>query len=140
MAATERYTRWAVFEQAILNKLEDPQKCRETVLRRQREVDDEACESELVSAYFRSQLRRHGQDPETCCLYWTTAEVTELLNTATGMRIAVNRATHYLRALSIPQLAYTKRDGVPGWVWRGPKANRRQHPVVFSKLPYAPPG
>jgi hypothetical protein len=134
------YTRWAAFERAVLSKVADPQKCRETILRRQQEVDADANESDLVAAYFRVQLRKRELDPETCVIYWTTAEVTEWLAAATGTKLPVNKATPYLRTLSIAELRYTKKTGVPGWVWRGRKAGKAQQPIVYSKLPYIPPG
>lgn len=130
------YTRWAAFEHAVLAKVSDPDKCRKVISRRQTEIDDDSKEADLVAAYVRSKLQRAKLDPDTCCVYWTSAEVTEWLVAATGAKIPVNRATPYLRALSIPELRYTKKNGVPGWIWRGARAKKSATSVVFRKLKY----
>jgi hypothetical protein len=131
------YTRWAAFEDAVLAKVKGPDRCRELIRKRQAEVDDEANEADLVAAHFRLELREHDLDPARCCVFLSTAEVAEWL-AAAGIKIALNKITTYLNTLTIPELRYTKKNGVPGWVWRGPKAEKKARAVMFSRLPYVP--
>lgn len=133
-------TRWAAFEAAVLSKVSNPQKCLETILRRQQEVDDETTESDLVAEHFREVLRDQKCDPDTCCVYWTTAEMANMLNAAIGVKTPINKVTPFLRILAIPELKYSKKDGKPGWVWRGAKAKPNQSSAVFAKLKCLPPG
>jgi hypothetical protein len=128
------FTRWSAFEAAVLAKLCDPDSCRETILRRQGEVDDETNEAELVASHFRSELRVRGQDPAACCVFLTTGEATEWVQEATGAKIPITRTTPYLRTLAIVELRYTKKNGVPGWIWKGLKAGRKDKSVPLSTL------
>jgi hypothetical protein len=119
------YTRWAAFEHAVLAKLKNPDEVRATILERQREVDDERYECELVAAYIRRRLKSARYDPDTACVFMSTAELTEWLELATGDRKHVTRTTPYLTALAIPELRRSTKDGVHGWIWRGATAPRK---------------
>ena len=116
------YSRWAAFEEQVLARVEDPEKCMEVIARRQSQVDADSNEADLVAAYFRQQLHEARQDPQRCCVFLSTAEITKWLQEAIGSKLPINKTTPYLRALGIPQLRYTKKNGAPGWVWRGAKA------------------
>ena len=48
--------------------------------------------------------------------------MTDWLKKATRKSWHTNRATAYLKQLRIPQLSPTKKDGTPGWRWRGVEA------------------
>jgi hypothetical protein len=104
----------------------------EVIAQRQLDVDDDANIADLVAAYFRNQLKREGQHPETCNVFVPTTTVAEWLVAATGAKIRINRATPYLKMLSIPELRYTKQNGTPGWVWRGPQAAKTQQLVFLG--------
>jgi hypothetical protein len=132
------FSRWAKFEEAVLAKVEDPEKCKKVIALRQAQIDDDANEADLVAAYLRAQLREQKEDPETCCVFMTTPEITKWLQDAIGSKLPINKATPYLRTLAIPELRYSKKDGVPGWVWRGRKAPVGATAKVFSKLPFDP--
>lgn len=134
MKSPQKFTRWGPFEGAVLAKLKKPARISRLIAKRQTDVDDESNEADLVASYFRRKLGNNRLDPSSCCVFLTTAEVTEFLIIATGTKIPVTRATPYLKNLVIPELAYTKKNGVPGWVWRGPKAGKKQRSVVFAKL------
>jgi hypothetical protein len=132
------FSRWALFEAAVLAKVVDPEKCKKVIAQRQTEIDDDANEAVLVAAYLRAQLREQKEDPETCCIFMTTAEIAMSLREAIGSKLAINKATTFLRTLAIPELRYSAKNGVPGWVWRGRKAPADATAKVFSKLPYNP--
>src|SRR4051794_7800276 len=85
------FSRWAMFEKGVLSKVEHTEECKQVIAERQAQVDDEANEADLVAAHFRAQLREHRLDPETCRVFFTTAELTEWLVQATGMKsLAIN--------------------------------------------------
>jgi hypothetical protein len=44
------------------------------------------------------------------------------LRAATKKHRGTSQATAYLQGLRIPALSKTKKDGRPGWRWRGPQA------------------
>jgi hypothetical protein len=133
------FSRWALFEGAVLSKVEDPAKCKRVIAQRQSQVDDDSNEADLVAAYIRKKLRDKQQNPGTCCIFFTTAEITAWLQEATGTKLAINKATPYLRTLAIAELRYTKKNGVPGWVWRCPEGRPGKAATMFSKLGYIPP-
>jgi hypothetical protein len=132
------YSRWAAFEAAVLSKVKDPKKCMKVIAQRQARVDDDSNEADLVAAHIRKKLKDNSEDPDTCCIFFMTPEITRWLQEATGTKLPINKATPYLRALAIPELRYTKKNGVPGWVWRGPRAKAKQSAVAFSKLGFFP--
>src|SRR5262245_11576821 len=70
------FSRWALFEAQVLAKVKFPEKCKKVIAKRQSQVDDDSTEAELVAACIRLKIRQKGQNPEVCCLFWTTAEIT----------------------------------------------------------------
>jgi hypothetical protein len=133
------FSRWALFEKEVLAKVKDPEKCKAVIAQRQAHIDDDSHEADLVAAYIRLRLCDERQNPDSCCFFFTTAEITTWLQQATGTKLPINKATPFLRHLSIPELTYSKKNGVPGWVWRGRKASKEQKSIVFSKLRFIPP-
>jgi hypothetical protein len=129
------FTRWALFEAAVLMKVEYPEQCRKVILKRQSQIDDDANEADLVAAHIRTQLREKRLQPDSCCVFLTTAEITKWLQEALGNKyFPINKATPYLRALCIPELRYSKKEGVPGWVWRGLKTKPGKAAEMLSKV------
>jgi hypothetical protein len=134
------FSRWASFEQAVLSKVNNPEQCKEVIAQRQVQVDDDSNEADLIVAFIRRKLQDKNENPDTCCVYFTTSEITACLHEATGTKLPINKATPHLRALAIVELRYTKKNGVPGWVWRGRQADINTPARVFSKLGYVPRG
>src|SRR4051794_28554899 len=71
------FSRWALFEEAVLSKVKTPEKCKKVIAQRQSQVDDDSCEADLVGAHIRNKLRAKKQDPATCAIFFTTAEITD---------------------------------------------------------------
>ncbi len=136
--AETTFTRWSSFEKAVLSKVANPEACKKLIAERQAEVDDDSNETDLVVDFFRQKLRDENQNPDTCCLFFTTAEITDWLQKATGNNLPINKATPYLRALSIAELSYSKKTGRPGWVWRGSHAKPKKTATMFNKLRLIP--
>jgi hypothetical protein len=128
------YTRWSSFEKEVLEKVNNPVECRKLILLRQEEIDDEADEADLVASYFRQIIRMKKHDPDHCCVYWPTAEIVDVVAKATGEKKKLTKVTPYLKELRIPELAYTHKNGAPGWIWRGHKASVNKSSAVFSTL------
>ncbi len=134
------FSRWALFEGAVLSKVANTEKCKTVIAQRQIQVDDDSNEADLVAAHLRQKLHDKKQNPDTCCLFFTTAEITTWLQEATGNKyLPINKTTPYLRTLAIAELRYTKKNGVPGWVWRGRKGKPGQTATMFSKIGIIPP-
>jgi hypothetical protein len=134
-------SRWALFEDDVLSKVKNPEDCKRIIAQRQAQVDDDSHEADLVASFIRKKLQDNRQDADTCCLFFTTAEIAAWVNEALDSRkpLANNKVTPYLRPLGIRELRTSKRDGVPGWVWRGRAAKPGQTPISFSRLPYGLP-
>jgi hypothetical protein len=134
-------SRWALFEDNVLSRVEKPEDCNRIIAQRQAQVDDDSHESDLVASFIRKKLHDNRQDADTCCLFFTIPEITAWINEALDSRksLANNKTTPYLRTLAIAELRYSKREGTPGWVWCGRSAKRGQTPISFNRLPYLPP-
>ena len=126
MAELKTFTRWADWEQGVLSRVNDPDKCQHRIRERQQAVDDDATEAQLVAAEFRQALRRRGFDPDSACVFVPSRIAAKLLKTVTGVNRATNYATRYLRTLKIAELSRTEKDSVPGWRWRGSKAKEEE--------------
>jgi hypothetical protein len=114
--------RWAAWAGAVLARVDNPEECRAVILRRQQEVDHDRGEAELVEAEFREMLSRAGHDPDRGCVFIPSGKAADWLRAATKKHRTTSQASAYLQGLGIPALSKTKKDGRPGWRWRGPLA------------------
>lgn len=119
----EKFTRWAPWEQQVLSKVNDPGGCQKLIKNRQKAVDADKSEAELVVDHFRRELKRRNHVPKTCCVFIPSRVAAEWLYAATLDRRVTNKATEHLKGLGIVQLKKTKKDGSPGWRWKDPNAN-----------------
>jgi len=122
MSQSQDQFRWAAWAGGVLSRVGQPQECLAAIQQRQEVVDDDAGEADLVAAEFRDALRRAGHDPERGCVFVPSGTAADWLKAATRRHWATNRATAHLKALRVPELSPTKKDGRPGWRWRGPGA------------------
>jgi len=120
----ERPSRWGAWERDVLSKVDRPAECQRLIQRRQAEVDDDRNEADEVAWQFRDQLRRRGHDPDMDCFFILSGIAAEWLSNVSGKRWATNKATSHLKTLAIPELTVSKKDGRPGWCWRGKGAAR----------------
>lgn len=115
-------SRWAAWEEGVLARVGRSVACQRLLRKRQEVADSDADEAELVAAQFRQELGQRGHDPESVCVFIPARDAADWLKGATRQHRATNKATAYLASLSIRQLSRTKKDGKPGWKWRGEKA------------------
>ncbi len=83
----------------------------------------DSAQAELVAGVFREKLTGFDHDPRTDCVFITSGTAAEWLRAATRVARATNRATAYLTTLQIVELSKSKKDGQPGWRWRGEAAD-----------------
>jgi hypothetical protein len=117
--------RWPTWQREVLAKVERPDECEQLNLLRQRDMDDDAQEQDLVVAHFRKCLADKGFNPDRDFVFIPTATLHKWLADATGEARPITKVTAYLRTLAIPQMRYVKRHGCPGWTWRGAHATPR---------------
>ncbi len=113
------YSRWATWEQDVLAKVDRPDECLREILERQGAADADTGEAEEVAAEFCKRLRDEGHDPDRETVFIPSRQAAAWLKAATGQHRATNKATIYLGSLGLPELRKSKKDGTPGWCWRG---------------------
>ena len=118
-----KHGRWAQWEASVLSRVANPQKCQQLIRRRQRAVDDEQDETQLVTELLRRMIRKCRHDPDTCAVFIPTAMLAEWISNFTGERMAVTKVTPYLKTLGIFELRRrTRRSWGAGWIWQGANA------------------
>jgi hypothetical protein len=133
-------TRWSLWERAVLAKLDCPHELQDLILARQRQLDDDESEAQLVADFFRDSLLRHGCDPDRERIFIPNADALVWVNSALGESQPKNRASTKLKNLGIPQL---QRDsakdsrgyGCRGWLWTGPNASSDTPKRFFRNAP-----
>jgi hypothetical protein len=123
--------RWAAWAGDVLSRVENNEECLAEFQRRQEAVDDDNEEAELVAAEFADRLREAGHDPESACVFIPSRIAAEWLSAATRQSCSTNKASAHLKALRLPRLEKTKKDGCPGWRWRGVNA---QEDATMARL------
>src|SRR5258708_7488341 len=108
MGQLNKYARWSEWEASVLSRVKDPLKCQKVILVRQRNVDDDQDESDLVAARFREKLSWEKQNPDTCCVFIRTSTLAEWLGALNGGQMHQTRVTPYLKTLGIPELERPK--------------------------------
>jgi hypothetical protein len=127
-------TRWAPWERAVLAKLESPEELQELILARQRQLDDDDSEAQLVADYFREQLIMRSCDPDTARVFIANGFALVWVNRALGETKAKNKASTRLNDLGIPELRRgsakdSRGHDYRGWHWTGVRArcDAREH-------------
>jgi hypothetical protein len=134
MAEMKSFTRWAAWEKQVLAKVSDPEACQKVILKRQKEIDADDNDANLVANHFRAKLKQFDQDPETCHVGVRIDTVAQWVEEATGLGLTKTKVTPYLATLPIRELyqKHTKRGSV--WCWRGPQAKKGSRPVDVEKV------
>jgi hypothetical protein len=110
-------------------------------LARQAVLDDDEQERDLVVAEFRERLLRKNIDPDRAVVFVPTSIIHDWLQHATDERRSVTKVTPYLRTLAIAELRFaSKRNGVPGWEWRGRQAPKNAKAVHIERTTASPRG
>jgi hypothetical protein len=115
-------TRWSSWEKGVLSKTDNFPGCQTAILERQKVIDTDNEERDLVADFFREQIELCGRNAETDVLFITTAVAAEWLIRATSKRLPTNQASNCLAGLGIPELRRSKTNGIRGWYWTGPES------------------
>lgn len=132
------FTRWATWEKQVLAKVSDPTTCQKVILRRQKEIDADDSEANLVGNCFREKLTAMGQDPQGCHVSVRIDTVAKWVEDATALNLAKTKVTPYLAMLPIPELYQKRMKHGSVWCWRGPKAAKGSKPLDIEKLKAVP--
>jgi hypothetical protein len=129
--AGEVATRWGPWEAGVLSRVDDPQACRQVILARQKQADDDDETRSLVAERFAEELRKRGHDPDREYVRIPHSEATRWLNAVIsprGKELAANRASSELRNLQLPQLKKIRTEAGAAWDWR--VSARRNQPCA----------
>lgn len=124
-------TRWASWESGVLSRVDMGTECQSLIAERQAAIDTDHEEQTIVADHFREMLRLHKHNPNDCCVFIPSSMAAQWVADATGEPRPVNRASAFLSGIGIAELRKSKK-GVPGFVWRGPKAEPTSTAVWFN--------
>ena len=114
------FSRWSIWEKAVLSRVDDPEKCQALIAERQAAIDEDQSESDTVADGVRGELFRRGHVPEKECIWIPSADIAQLLNRLENEpHRAFNRAMTHLYTLNIPEIRKSKSDGERGCLWTG---------------------
>jgi hypothetical protein len=121
VAPLTRFSRWGLWEAAVLARLPEPADAQKVIEERQAEVDDDREESELVREAFVNELKFRGHNPDQDAIFIPSKVAAQILLDATNERRPTNKASAHLKTLGISELRKSDRDQ-KGWVWTGKRA------------------
>lgn len=127
-----KYSRWGSWEEDVLTRVEDPQKCQKLILERQGEVDEDDEEADSMREYIARQLSAGGFDPQTAVVFIPSDVAAEWVIDATREGRSKGKASSYLRQLNVPCLEYVRQAKRRGYRWVGPKAGDE---AIEAELP-----
>ncbi len=127
-APLARFSRWALWEQAVLARLNDPAALQASIAERQQLADVELDESQIVEDYFRQRLEALNYDADVDRVHIPTGVAAEWFKQATGERHSVTGASRLLTQKhdegKLTQLAPNPcRSYGRGFVWTGDQAD-----------------
>jgi hypothetical protein len=128
------FTRWGAWEQGVLSRVAEPEECQKVIEERQKAVDEDHAEGDLVREHVTQCLQDRGHNPVNEIIFIPAATMADWVNGATGERRPVNKANAYLNTLFIKELRKSKDIGKRGYRWTGTKAEPRQ-----AVVPLKPP-
>jgi hypothetical protein len=118
--ALEKFSRWARWEAGVLARVSNPAAAQAVIAERQESIDDDHAESDVVRSYFVRELTERGHFPDTDGVFIDSRTAALMVNAACGEKYPTNKASSYLRTLSIKELRKSNfHGGERGWAWRG---------------------
>ena len=122
------FTRWAAWEDAVLQRLPEPGEAQAVILERQAEVDAEGEESEILEEFFADQLKRLKYDAENDVVHIPSSIAARWFNWSQNDNLRVGSVTRVLKQLHsekrIKRLAPDKSRTVGrGFLWVGNSAD-----------------
>jgi hypothetical protein len=115
-----KHSRWAAWDSQVMARLPEPTEVAQLLADRRHEVDEDSAEADVVREAFVVELCRRGHRPNREAIWIPSIIVAGIVNEATNeLRRPTNRATAYLRTLTISELRESRRGQGRGWAWRG---------------------
>lgn len=130
-------TRWAAWESGVLSKVDRAEECQRTIIDRQGVIDEDNSDRDLIRDYICKQISGVGGDPDTSLFQIPSALMAEWVSTATRTNYQTNRATTFVKGLSIAELTPARDKHFRGWIWCGSNSTERE-PTRFPS-PQQPP-
>jgi hypothetical protein len=122
-ASLNRFSRWSMWERAVLSRVCDPSECQRVIEERQAAIDDDQSEADNVREGFIEELRKRGHCHETQVIWMPSKEAAAIVNRVENEeRLPFNRAMTHLYMLGIPEIRRSNR-GARGCLWTGSKAD-----------------
>lgn len=116
----KRFSRWSLWEQAVLSRIGDPTECQRVIEERQAVIDDDKTEADMVREGLRNELSRRGHDPDTEVIWIPSTEAAQIVNRIENEEHrSYNRAMTHLYMLNIQELRRSNRGQRRGCVWSG---------------------
>ncbi len=122
-------TRWASWERDVLGKTFGWGMIQTEIVKRQKAVDDDDDERSHVAQFFVERLEERGHFADSETVRIPSLIAAEWVSDATRTKLPTNRASAFIRGLSIPQLR-PSRTGGRGWVWTGANSKDKQARVL----------
>jgi hypothetical protein len=132
----QKYSRWAVWEDQVLSRCENPDECLRVILERQSDMDADQEESDMIREAFATQLVRHGYRPAEVVALFSSEAMAAVIKEATGEPRARNKASAYLNTVKPAEMAKCDKRDSRGWLWSGALARPEQEPVRISSFKY----
>lgn len=114
-------TRWGLWESEVLARVENPSRCMKLIEQRTSEMDADREDGDRIRETFAEVLKdvacTHASSKVRFLL--TSAATTQLVERALNERLTAARASAQIKALGIPELRKSNRNGQRLWLWQG---------------------
>jgi hypothetical protein len=133
-ADLNRFSRWSMWERAVLSRVGDPAECQRVIEERQAAIDDDQSQADSVREGFREELHRRGHCPDTQIVWMPSKEAAAIVNRVENEeRRPFNRAMTHLYMLGIPEIRRSNRGG-RGCVWTGLRADPQAASITLNDV------
>src|SRR5262249_23183183 len=113
----------------ILTKLDDYLEIEKEVLARQKTMDDDQEEKNMIIEFFRGKLEDLGHDADRDKILLPSTIIADWVSEATREKYATNRASAFLKGLSISYLSKSDRNGKRMWLWTGGHSDKHKDSI-----------
>ncbi len=139
VAPLTRYSRWSLWEDAVLSRVAEPSDCQRVIEERQAAVDDDQNDQDFLRQGFRDELKSRGNDPDTEIVFIPSGDAAAIANKIEGEeKRPYNRAMMHLFTLGIPEIRKSARGGKRGCAWVGPAATPNTMMTLMKGVAWFP--
>jgi hypothetical protein len=125
----KQYTRWALWERAVLSKCKEPDECMNVLAERRGEMDDDQAEAAEIREAFVKDLEGCKLDSNTCVIRYFSSDAWRVVVNATGdIKLSYKKSSSLLKTLPIAELSYDRKSSGRGFIWPGKGSPAGQKP------------